>query len=167
MFNSFDDCQFAYKPKSSTVCALLTIQESILKYLDDPDIGGVRVITFDMSHAFDSVSHEILLNRIASLDFSGCVMFNRWLRDYLSNRMQRVRFGESVSSFCDVKSGVPQGSILGPYLFSVFMSTFSAVHPVTVIVKYADDATLVVPACLLYTSPSPRDRSTSRMPSSA
>ena len=60
--------------------------------------------------------------------------------------MQRVRFGESVSSFCDVKSGVPQGSILGPYLFSVFMSTFSVVHPVTVIVKYADDVTLVVPA---------------------
>ncbi|MEL7309737.1 MAG: hypothetical protein AAGK05_19085, partial [Pseudomonadota bacterium] len=55
MFDSLDDCQFAYRKKSSTVCALVTIHETVLKFLDNSEIGAVRIITFDMSHAFDCV----------------------------------------------------------------------------------------------------------------
>jgi hypothetical protein len=139
--NSYDATQFAYRKSSSTVCALLTVHDCIVKYLDDPNICAVRVLTFDMSRAFDSVPHKILIEGVTTR----CEYFGRWLHGYLCHRQQRVRLGETLSSFSCVTSGVPQGSILGPYLFAVFMSTFSTVDSKTKLVKYADDVTLVLP----------------------
>jgi len=147
LMSFYDDFQFAYRKNSSTVCALITIHDAILRFLDDPDICAVRVITFDMSHAFDSVSHFMLLQRFLETrsQDSTCMLFIRWLTDYLSNRRQRVRLGEVTSAFCDVTSGVPQGSILGPYLFVIFMSSYNTCYPSTKIIKYADDVTIIIP----------------------
>lgn len=141
LMHCYDDSQFAYRKNSSTTCALLTIQENILRFLDDPEICAVRLLTFDMSHAFDCVPHDILVNHI----LRECESFGGWLANYLSQRRQRVRLGNTMSSFSDVTSGVPQGSILGPYLFSVFMSSFSAFDLRTKLVKYADDVSIIVP----------------------
>ena len=145
LVNFYDDCQYAYRKSSSTVCALLSIQDHVLSYLDDPNIGAVRIIALDMSHAFDSVPHELLLKHVADLNFSGAYILSSWLRSYLSLRKQRVRIGDVLSSPSAVTSGVPQGSILGPILFSIFMSTYCPTNHNTRVAKYADDITLIVP----------------------
>ena len=141
----YDVNQFAYRRNSSTTCALITINEKIVELLDEPLISGVRVIAFDMSHAFDSVPHDIIIKRMLELNFPDCNNFVKWIHSYLSNRRQRVRIGDTLSSVTEVKSGVPQGSVLGPYIFAIFMSSYTALNPDVSIVKYADDVTIVVP----------------------
>ena len=86
LMSGYDDCQFAYRKRSSTVCALLAIQEHILRFLDDPKIGAVRIVTFDMSRAFDEVPHGILLDRFHSLHPSQDNFLSRWATSYLCSR---------------------------------------------------------------------------------
>ena len=141
----FDDCQFAYRPNSSTTCALVTIHETVLNFLDDINVGAVRVITFDMSRAFDRIPHHLLLSCLSSLDIPHCNLFVNWVNSYLSNRRQRVKLGHVKSSSSIVSSGVPQGSILGPLLFSIYFSSYKPSDVNSRIVKYADDLTLILP----------------------
>ena len=141
----YDNRQFAYRRKSSTTCALISIHDQIVRLLDDPNVLAIRLVCFDMSKAFESVPHDLLLQRIIELDFPECNKFVNWLSSYLCERKQRVRLGNVLSSVTNVTSGVPQGSVLGPHLFSMFMSTFSVSSTQTTIVKYADDITMVIP----------------------
>ena len=142
-----DDSQFAYRPRSSTVMALITIHESILRLFDDPGVRGIRLIAFDMTRAFDSVPHNLLLQTLCDLRDSipDSDLLLNWVNDYLCNRQQRVRLGNVRSQLIDVTSGVPQGSILGPILFSIFMSSYQPVDCNVSVTKYADDVTLVIP----------------------
>ena len=147
LIECFDESQFAYKPNSSTVLALISLHDNMVKVFDDPLVRGFRVVAFDMSHAFDSVPHHLLLQRL--YDFRDIipnfVYFFNWLCDYLSNRLQRVRLGNVKSSTVHVSSGVPQGSILGPILFAIFISSYQPKSKDVHITKYADDVTLCVP----------------------
>ena len=145
LFLSYDDAQFAYRPFSSTVCALVSIQDTVLRIMDNCKTAGAYVITLDMSRAFDRIPHHILLHRLMNFDFPEHDMFVNWINSYLSNRKQRVRLLSAVSSTLDVSSGVPQGSVLGPHLFAIFLSTYRALFEDTGLIKYADDVTLVIP----------------------
>jgi len=69
----------------------------------------------------------------------------RWLSDYLENRYQAVKIGNELSSAMPVSSGVPQGSLLGPFLFSIVMGSLTFHDPQCQIIKYADDITLCMP----------------------
>ena len=145
LLSFYDDHQFAYRRDSSTVSALIKIHDSVLRYLDDPNIAGVRIIAFDMSNAFNCVPHTILYDKLCVLEFPQSRYFAEWIKSYLMERRQRVRLGSTTSSLVNVTSGVPQGSNLGPYLFAIFMSTFCAADSRTSLVKFADDVTLIVP----------------------
>ena len=145
LLKCYDKDQFSYRPLSSTVCGLITIQDNVLKFLDDPNVAGARIITFDMSRAFDCVPHNYLLNRLCEFKFPFSENFVNWISSYLSNRKQRVKLFQTVSSLTDVTSGVPQGSVLGPYLFALYMSTYNSFCADTKVVKYADDVTIIIP----------------------
>lgn len=145
LLRHYDNCQFAYRPKSSTTCALVTIYEIVVNFLDDINVGAVRIVTFDMSRAFDRIPHHMLLSCLSSLDMPHCHFFVNWTNNYLSNRQQRVKLGNVKSSFSHVSSGVPQGSILGPLLFAIYFSSYKPSDVNSRIVKYADDITLIVP----------------------
>ena len=97
---------------------LLEVMEDFTKFLDNKDT--IDVVYLDFKKAFDSVPHERLLIKLQAYGFSDNLL--RWIRGFLSNRTQKVRVGAEMSSTASVKSGIPQGSILGPVLFTVFIN---------------------------------------------
>jgi hypothetical protein len=95
----------------------------------------------DFSKAFDNVGHQLLLTKLGTLNFPN--WFISWISSYLSSRSQLVKYDNVLSSPITVRSGVPQGSILGPYLFNVFIADLLPCTTFAKIVKYADDVTII------------------------
>ncbi len=82
------------------------------------DMKSISLLTLcDLSKTFDSVSHSILLKKCAALDIDSF-----WLNSFLKNRTQSVNLNETLSSKAIVQFGVPQGSILGPILFDIYVN---------------------------------------------
>ena len=139
--NMHETMQSAYKKHHSTETALLYIQNDILNSIDQNKV--VFLVLLDLSAAFDTIDHELLINRLSSrLGLSGCVL--DWFRSYLKNRSQRIKLDNVLSDHTLLRYGVPQGSVLGPILFSIY------VLPLCYIIKkygisyhtYADDTQL-------------------------
>ena len=100
----------------------------------------VTLIFLDFAKAFDKVCHVSLLSKLKSYGF--CTSTVNWIKDFLDNRRQRVVLGDSSSDWRDVTSGVPQGSVLGPLLFVIFINDMPKV--VKHILKlFADDSKLI------------------------
>ena len=102
---------------------------------------GVDVVYLDFAKAFDSVVHSKLIVKLRSYGVSDMIL--RWIDAFLSNRFQYVRIDSCVSGLCSVISGVPQGSVLGPVLFIVYVNDISDCIASNVTVKlFADDTKL-------------------------
>ena len=128
--------QHGFRPKLSTESALLTLSNTLLETIDRKNISLVTLC--DLSKAFDSVNHEILLRKLRMLRIDSF-----WFHSYLHNRTQSVRIGKHVSNKLDVAYGVPQGSVLGPILFSIFVNDLSQHIPDCLVIQYADDTQLI------------------------
>lgn len=116
---SISPLQFGFTKKSSTLQQMLLFIDSIVNHPSQTD-----VIYLDISKALDTVSHGILLSKLWHFGISGSLW--AWFKNYLSNRYQRVSINNNLSHTLSVVSGVPQGSILGPVLFLIYMNDITS-----------------------------------------
>ena len=135
--------QSAYRPFHSTKSALLCVQNDILSSLNNKKM--VTLVLLDLSAAFDTIDHEKLLHRLETrFGINGTAL--DWFRSYLSNRSQAVRINNSSSKKMYLNFGVPQGSVLGPILFTLHVAPVADIankHGVSHML-YADDTQLYV-----------------------
>lgn len=94
----------------------------------------------DISKAFDSLNHKVLLGKLESLGLSSRSL--RWFRSYLAGRRQCVLINRGLSDCCAITHGVPQGSILGPLLFNLYINSLPNAVEKARVILYADDALL-------------------------
>ena len=141
--NSYlDKFQSAYRPGFSCETALLKVVNDALIDINAGNL--VLLVLLDLSAAFDTINHELLLNRLrAAAGIQDLAL--RWFDSYLSNRCQTVLVGSSFSDKSSLNCGVPQGSVLGPILFSIYTSTLGKVIESFGIGRqfFADDTQLV------------------------
>ena len=122
--NLQSDTQFAYKKHHSTETMILGLVNDVLLGFDDNKC--TIVLFLDLSAAFDTIDTEKLLNILSDeIGITGTAL--RWFKSYLQGRTQRVKIHNSYSNRCEVAYGVPQGSVLGPKLFSVYVRSQPAV----------------------------------------
>ena len=135
--------QFGFRPQSLTQEALLAATNDWDQYLDSN--LSVGCVAFDLSKAFDSLPHPAILSNLSRVGIRGRLF--DWFQNYLSNRQQKVVLDGHESSTAQVASGVPQGSILGPLLFTISMDpiTSLSLSKDSNIILYADDILLYKP----------------------
>ena len=135
--------QSGFVPGDSTVNQLVDICNAFCKALDEGK--EMRAIFCDISKAaFDRVWHKDLLFKLKSVGIGGSLL--NWFTDYLDNRVQRVVLPGISSSWASVNPGVPQGSILGPLFFLVYINDI--VEDINSTIRlFADDTSLYVIQC--------------------
>ena len=124
--------------------------DQLLQAMDSKKVS--IMVLLDMSRAFNSIRYDILLSRLQNLDFSQGAL--DWFQSYLSNWQQCIRIGNAVSKVLPLKFGVPQGSIFGPVLFTIYVNDLLSVLKRCLSASYVND-------CKLYLSFSPAELTTS------
>lgn len=135
--NLLTDCQFGFRSNRSTTHAVQELIEEVLMAFERQE--SVSVLLFDLSKAFDCIPIDILINKLEYYGITGNVL--SIFESYLCNRKQYVSIKGKTSTFKEVKSGVPQGSVLGPFLFIIAINDLPANIPIHSVI-YADDTTI-------------------------
>ena len=137
--------QFGFREKHCTSHALLTFLDKVTHSLDN--FSHTVGIFLDYSKAFDTINHDILLYKLSHYGIRGKAL--EWFRSYLSERKQYVYLDNYKSHLRNIQCGVPQGSLLGPLLFVIYINDFYRSSDILSFILFADDSNL------FYSNPDP------------
>ena len=140
------NCQYGFRSRMSTVHAALELIESISTAIDNKKhCAGVFI---DLKKAFDTVNHDLLIKKLFFYGIRGTA--NAWLNNYLTNRNQYVIADGHSSGMRLITCGVPQGSVLGPVLFLLYINDICNVSNLLKFVLFADDTNIFCSSTSLY-----------------
>ena len=132
--NIIRNSQHGFTKGRSCLSNLLVYQDSIMTMIEEG--SAVDVVYLDLQKAFDKVPHDKLMKKVRDIGISGNLA--DWIENWLKDRRQRVVIGDAHSEWGEVSSGVPQGSILGPLLFTIFINDLDK-NLQNMVIKFADD----------------------------
>ena len=137
-YNILCSSQYGFRSGCSTSHALVNLIEDITTALDKR--MSTLGVFIDLKKAFDTIDHELLIKKLQHYGFRGIVL--EWLKSYLKNRKQYIDYENTNSVLSEIICGVPQGSILGPKLFILYVNDICNVSDILQFVIFADDTNI-------------------------
>ena len=132
------DSQHTFRKKRSTVFQFIFFTDEIYQQLDSKKYNDIRTLYVDFRKAFDKVAHIRLVQKLKGIGLGGKLL--QLLKSYLTNQTQRVKIGTRKSKTRNVTSGVPQGSILGPLMFIIYIDDLHEEISDITVFGYADES---------------------------
>ncbi|KAI4875880.1 hypothetical protein NFI96_009457 [Prochilodus magdalenae] len=137
---SMDPLQFAYQPGVGVDDAVIYHLHRALSHLEKPG-STVRITFFDFSSAFNTIQPGLLKDKLEHVGVESHL--SNWILAYLTNRPQYVRAGDCVSDKVVNSTGAPQGTVLAPFLFTLYTADFMYSSPICHLQKFSDDSAIV------------------------
>lgn len=132
------DCQYGFRDSRSTSMALMELMDELSSAIDEKKFAvGVFI---DLKKAFDTTDHDIMLEKMERFGVRRVGL--EWLKSYIRNRWQYVKVGDAMSKPADITCSVPQGSIVGPKLFIMYINDICKVSNILKYIIFADDTNI-------------------------